>query len=132
MGKVYPDRLEALRDVAASVKQSGSCVFDLVVDEIRYWKHNRIVYVVPGKVPQQLVNLVSALQSGISAAGFSLEQRVYAPHVTLMRNAICQTLPEFTEPITWRVREWTMIKSEQTSDGSVYTPIGCWPLEASE
>ena len=118
--------------MADSVQQSGPRVFDLVVDEIGYWKHNRIVYGALGKVPQELITLVSALQDGISAAGFSLEQRVYAPHVTLMRNAVCQTLPELIEPITWRGREWTMIKSEQTGNGSVYTPIGCWPLEASE
>lgn len=128
VGKVYPDRLEVLRNVADRAKQSESLAFDLVVDEVRYWKHNRIVYMAPGKVPQELVNLEKALRDAISAAGFPLEQRAYAPHITLMRNAFCPALPELAEPVAWRVREWMLVKSEQTSNGSAYTPIGCWPL----
>lgn len=131
VGKVYPDSLKALYDAGDRIKQSGSPAFDLVIDEIHYWKHNHIVYVAPGKVPQALVNLERALRNAISAAGFPLEQRTYAPHITLMRNAFCPTLPELAEPIAWRVREWTLVKSEQTSNGSVYTPIRCWPLETS-
>jgi len=131
VGKVYPDRLDALRDVADSVNQSGSLAFDLVIDEVRYWKHNHIVYLAPGKVPQELVDLERALRDTISAAGFPLEQRAYAPHITLMRNAFCPALPELVEPVAWRVREWTLVKSEQTSNGSVYTPIGRWSLETS-
>ena len=32
------------------------------------------------------------------------------------------------EPIAWPVSEWILVKSEQASDRSVYTPIGRWPL----
>ncbi|WP_025041108.1 RNA 2',3'-cyclic phosphodiesterase [Nitrosospira briensis] len=128
VGKVYPDRLEVLRDVADSIKQSVLPAFDLVIDEVRYWKHNHIVYAAPSKVPQELVKLEGALRDAISTAGFPLEQQAYAPHITLMTNAFCPTLPELAAPIAWRVREWTLVKSEQASNGSVYTPIGCWPL----
>ena len=55
----------------------------------------------------------------------------YAPHITLMRNAFCPILPELAEPVAWRVRKWMLVKSEQTGNGSVYTPIRCWPLETS-
>ncbi len=131
VGKVYPDSLKALYDAGNRINQSSSPAFDLVIDEIRYWKHNHIVYLAPGKVPHELVNLVGALRDAISTAGFSLEQRAYAPHITLMRNAFCQPLPELPEPMAWRVREWTLVKSEQTSNGSVYTPVGRWSLETS-
>lgn len=131
VGKVNPDSLKALYDAGDRINQLSSPAFDLVIDEIRYWKHNHIVYLAPGKVPHELVNLEKALRDAISTAGFSLEQRAYTPHITLMRNALCQALPELAEPIPWRVREWTMIKSEQTSNGSVYTPVGRWSLETS-
>jgi 2'-5' RNA ligase len=131
VGKVYPDNLKALYDAGDRIKQSGSPAFDLVIDEIRYWKHSHIVYLAPREVPHALANLVNALREAISTAGFSLEQRVYAPHITLVRNAFCQPLPELGEPIVWRVREWTLVKSEQTGNGSVYTPIGRWSLETS-
>lgn len=128
VGNVYPDSLKALNEAGDKINRSSLPAFDFVIDEIRYWKHNHIVYLAPGKVPQELVNLVSALREAISTAGFSLEQRAYAPHITLVRNAFCPTLPELAEPIAWRVREWALVRSEQTSNGSVYTPIRCWPL----
>ena len=84
------------------------------------------------RIPQELMDLVSALQDALSVAGFSIERRTYSPHITLIRKASCRTLPELAEPIAWRAIEWMLVKSEQTSDGSVYSPIGRWPLEISE
>lgn len=130
VGEVHPDKLEILCRVASGIRDSGARAFDLVVEKICYWKHKGIVYGEIGRIPQELMNLVAALQDGLSDAGFSLEQRAYRPHITLMRNASCQTLPELMEPIAWRVREWALVKSEQTSDGSVYVPVGRWSLDS--
>ena len=132
VGEVDSGKLAALCRAADRIKSSGTRAFDVVIEEIRYWKHNRIVYAATRQIPQELMNLVSALQDGLSAAGFSIERRAYRPHITLMRKASCQTLPELAEPIAWRAREWMLVKSEQTSDGSVYSPIGRWPLVTSE
>lgn len=128
VGEVDASKLEALCLTADGIKDFGARAFDFVVEKIRYWKRNRIVYAAADGVPRELIDLVSALEDALSAAGFSLEQRAYKPHVTLMRDALCQTLPELAEPIVWRVREWILVKSEQTSGGPVYTPIGRWPL----
>jgi 2'-5' RNA ligase len=46
-----------------------------------------------------------------------------------MRNALCRNLPELSAPIAWQAREWLLVKSEQTSGGSVYAPVGRWSLE---
>lgn len=130
VGEVDPGRLDALSGAADEIRDSGRArAFNFAIEEIRYWKHNNVVYGAPAKVPQELIDLVNALQGALSAAGFSLEQRAYAPHVTLMRNAFCPALPKLPEPIAWRAREWVLIKSEQTGNGSVYAPIGRWSLE---
>ena len=129
VGEVNPGKLEALCRIADRVKGSGARAFDLVVERIGYWKHNNIVYAAIADIPQELTDLVAALQDALSAAGFSLEQRTYKPHITLMRNASCQTLPELAEPIAWQVREWMLVKSEQTSGGSNYVPVGRWSLD---
>jgi 2'-5' RNA ligase len=128
VGEIEPSRVEALRMVADGTRDAGARAFDFTVEEVHYWKHNRIVYAAPISAPQELLDLVNALSERLAAAGFSLEQRAYAPHITLMRNASCQSAPKLPEPVAWRVREWRLIKSEQTSGGSVYTPIGRWPL----
>jgi 2'-5' RNA ligase len=130
VGEVNPSKLEALCQIAEGVRGSGARAFDLVVEKVGYWKHNHIVYAAIATIPQELMDLVIALQDALSAAGFPLEQRMYKPHITLMRNASCQTLPELAEPIGWRVREWMLVRSEQTSGGSNYVPFGRWPLDS--
>lgn len=128
VGEVNTGKVEALCRIVDGIRGPGVRAFDFVVDEIRYWKHNNIVYASTGNIPRELIDLVTALQDALAAAGFLLERRAYRPHITLMRDASCNILPELTEPIAWRVREWVLVKSEQASDGSVYIPIGRWPL----
>lgn len=129
IGEVDISRLEALCQVGDKIKDSGMHAFDLAIQKICIWKRKNIVYAEIKEIPQPLMNLVAALQSTLSSIGFPLEQRPYKPHITLMRNASCKTLPELAEPIVWRAREWILVKSDQTSDGSVYTPISRWSLE---
>ena len=128
LGEVESSKLEALCLAVDGIKSFHSRVFDMVIEEIRYWKHNRIVYAATRNVPQELTDLVNAIQNVLFDAGFSFERRVYKPHITLMRKASCHALPELEEPIVWRAREWVLVKSEQISSGSVYIPIGRWSL----
>lgn len=128
IGDVDAITLETLREAANKIKDTETRAFDFVVDTVRYWKHNQIVYATTDSVPRELIDLVSALQDALSAAGFPLEQRPYIPHITLMKRASCQTLPQLPGPVVWRVREWMLVKSEQTNDGSVYSPVHRWSL----
>ncbi|MEK6707504.1 MAG: RNA 2',3'-cyclic phosphodiesterase [Pseudomonadota bacterium] len=136
LGEVSVDRLDALCQAANEVQGAGVRAFDFAVEEIRYWKHNRIAYAGTVKVSQELLDLVSALQSALSAAGFSFDRQAYVPHITLARKAKCPApsiefrtgLPELAQPVVWPVREWVLVKSGQANGRSGYTPIGRWPL----
>jgi RNA 2',3'-cyclic 3'-phosphodiesterase len=128
VGEVDIGKLEALRLAADGVSSRNARTFEVVIEEIRYWKHKGIAYATTGRVPRELGELVNALQDALSAAGFSIERRIYKPHITLMRKASCQILPQLADPIAWKAREWVLMKSTQTSNGSVYVPIGRWPL----
>ncbi|MEO6824198.1 MAG: RNA 2',3'-cyclic phosphodiesterase [Nitrosospira sp.] len=129
VGQVDLVKLEALYQAVNGMSGSAPRAFDIVIEEIRYWKHNRIAYAAIHGVPQELVDLVNALQDVLSASGFPIERRTYNPHITLIRKISCHSLPRLGEPIAWRAREWMLVKSKQTSDGSVYIPIGRWPLK---
>lgn len=133
LGDVDAGRLPVLRQVADGIRESETRAFDFTIEEIGYWRHNRIVYLAPRALPAELGHLVSRLENGVLNAGFPLESRPYAPHITLMRNARCPAspvfAPELPAPITWRAREWLLVKSEQTSGGSAYAPLGRWSLK---
>jgi len=129
VGQVNLVKLDALCQAVNGMRGFAPRAFDIVIEEIRYWKHNRIAYAAIHGIPQELVDLVNALQDVLSISGFSIERRTYNPHITLIRRASCHSLPQLAEPIAWRAREWMLVKSKQTSDGSVYIPIGRWPLK---
>lgn len=128
LGEIDAGKLDALC-LAADGAKSRARAFDVVIEEIRYWKHNGIAYAAIGKIPRELGELVNALHDALSAAGFSIERaRAYQPHITLMRKASCHALPQLAVPIVWKAREWRLVKSTQTSNGPSYIQIGRWPL----
>ena len=69
-GKLNLPELEALRMVAIERGIPAARAFDFAIEEIRYWKHNHIVYCAPVSVPQELVNLVNALSEASLPPGF--------------------------------------------------------------
>jgi 2'-5' RNA ligase len=132
VGNVDNRGLEALYNAADGIGKGDTRPFELAIQQIGYWKHSRIAYVAPREIPSALEELVSLLRQAIECAGFSLEQRAYRPHITLIRDAACRALPGSMEPVIWRVREWLLVKSEQTREGAVYSPVGRWMLGTPE
>jgi 2'-5' RNA ligase len=131
VGNVDRSGLDALCGAAEGIAKIRKRPFELVIQEVGCWKHNHIVYAAPRRIPLALKELVSSLRKAIESVGFSTEERTYKPHVTLMRDATCPGLPQRIEPVAWEVREWLLVKSEQTREGVVYSPVGRWVLGTS-
>lgn len=131
LGEMETSQLNALCLAANTVRGRA---FNFIVKGIRYWKLNRLVYAGTGEAPMELYDLVGSLKDTLSAYGFSFDHRSFTPHITLVRKVQRYVLPKslirLVEPIVWPVNEWILVKSEQASDRSVYTPIGRWSLES--
>ena len=102
--------------------------FEFKLEEICYWKKNQIVYGQAKQFPKELLTLVDSLGNVLSEAEFSIEKRVYKPHVTLIRKAIPFTKINLDTPILWHVNEWFLMQSRQTNNGVDYIPLGQWSL----
>ena len=61
--------------------------FRLRLDRMEFWPRPKIAAMVPPTVPTELDKLVSDLSGIVFAAGVETQQRVYRPHVTVVRNA---------------------------------------------
>ena len=73
---------------------------------------------------------MTRLQEGLRKVGFSFDDRpVFAPHVTLLRNARCNEveMPSLT-PLEWAADEFVLVKSVTTDAGATYEVIGRWGL----
>jgi 2'-5' RNA ligase len=103
--------------------------FELTMDCLGYWRHNRIFWA-GGAVPPRLTFIADALADGLRAAGFSLDTRPFAPHVTLLRDAHCAVMPELPRSITWPVREFVLAESRLSPNGARYEIVGRWALGA--
>lgn len=126
LGGVSAARLADARAAAAMV---GGEPFAFVIDRLGCWKHNRILWA--GSEAAPVAALAAALGAGLKSAGFQLDARPFAAHVTLLRDARCPTPLPPLPPIAWPVTEFVLAESQTTPDGSRYEVIGRWPLGAA-
>jgi len=61
-------------------------------------------------------------------AGFELEARAFAPHVTLLRNAARPPRDPARERLQWPVASFVLVASERDAKGAQYRVLGRWPL----
>jgi 2'-5' RNA ligase len=102
--------------------------FTLTLDRWGCWPSNAIAWVAPKRVPDPLRRLAGGLVAWLRDAGFDMEVRPFAPHVTLVRKAQCAPLAELAPSIGWQVEEFVLVRSTFAPDGSRYEIIGRWPL----
>jgi 2'-5' RNA ligase len=123
LGLVAPDKaLEAARRVAGQPHA-------LPIEKAQYWKHNRIVWAGPRETPAALKALVEGLHLELRRAGYVLEERPFAAHVTLARSA--PPPPRELAPlpqVEWPVYELTLVRSTNSPKGSAYEVVERFPL----
>ena len=128
LGDVSVERLPELRALAESLIGPG---FTLRFDAPGYWPRKRLVWAAPAAIPDGLTALAAGLATGLKAAGLRVEDRPYFPHVTLLRDAKCSSLPQL-EGFEWHVRDFVLVESALAPAGSTYQVIGRWPLAPYE
>jgi 2'-5' RNA ligase len=95
----------------------------LPIEQARYWKHNRIVWVGPNETPAPLAELVVNLKSLLLAENFALEQRAFEAHVTLIRKAHAPRALPALPALDWPVEEFVLVRSTLSNEGSSYAVL---------
>jgi len=128
LGNVVTDRISPLIALAASLHLAA---FQLEFGITGYWRRNRIVWAAPHAVPEPLRVLVAALEQGLREAGFRYDQRPYASHITLIRDA---RVPARLPPLMfeWPVRDFALVESTRSAQGPEYQVLARWPLHANQ
>jgi 2'-5' RNA ligase len=102
--------------------------FEITLDRLGWWKHNRIVWAGAEVVAPALAQLAQALAAACRAAGYRIDTRPFAAHVTLLRDARCtQALPAIA-PLAWRPLEFLLMESNLSPAGASYAPVARFPL----
>ena len=143
LGNVAIDRTGEIT-TAMEVAARGMSPFDLKVKDLGVFPSLRRVQVVwvgiSGEI-DKLSQLQEHLESNLARLGFAPESRAFTPHLTLarLRN---QTSPEerqrlgqlvantrFEEAYTFKVDTISLMKSQLTSEGAIYSRISAVELK---
>lgn len=102
--------------------------FSLQMDKAGQFKRDGIVWLGCSSTHHGLFRLHHQLGQRISNCDFDPEKRKYYPHVTFYRKAtLAETVSEMPR-INWQVNCFSLIRSEQSSQGVVYREIERYPL----
>lgn len=123
LGDIPADRVVDAMRVAVTIAIEP---FDLMLDRVGYWKHNRIIWA--GGESPRLTSLADALGTGLRAADFSLDPRAFAAHVTLLRDARCTEMPSLPQVLAWPARDFVLAESKPSREGARYEIVARWPL----
>jgi len=125
LGDQPDSALEALAGCGVAAAAPGA-PFSFTLDTLGYWKRNQLLWAGCSAVPEALTTLAATLQAGLVVAGFPLERRAFAPHVTLVRHAV--GAPEGTLAAEWKVSALCLVASVRSHHGADYQVLREFPL----
>lgn len=121
---------ERVADFVAMADALRAEPFDLPLDTLNYWRRNRIVWAGARNVPAALAALADEMKCGVQGLGWPVDERPYAAHVTLLRDARRGPPAHEVRLPLWRVTDFVLVASTQQSGGVVYEPLRRWTLRA--
>lgn len=122
LGEADPD------GAIAAARRVRSESFGLPVDDAKYWRHNRIVWVGPHAMPDPLRQLAADLRRELLLEKFAMEERAFAAHVTLIRKAGApKSLPPLPH-LDWPAPEFVLVRAAPAPAGSRYEVIERFPM----
>ena len=119
--------LEKMGDVESAAARTAFEAFSFALDTAGCWKHNGIAWIGPSVTPQPMLQLAGSLAGALLDAGFHVDGRPYAAHVTVLRKARCTPLDLTVAPVHWLASEFVLVRSELNAEGSRYSVVGRWP-----
>ena len=90
----------------------------------------RLVVVAAVPTVAEAMALAADLRATLILAGFALEERPFAAHVTLVRKARMPKSIASLPRVAWPVDEFVLVRSHASPKGSTYEPLERFPLQA--
>jgi 2'-5' RNA ligase len=121
VGEVAASQLSALQQ-AAQRQRTVAC--DIRLDAYDFWPDAQVAVAVARQPPSALTALAAQLHRELGLP----HPPSYRMHVTLARKVTQAPVPQAMSPLDWRVRSFSLIRSDRDAARSVYTVVDTWPL----
>lgn len=126
LGSVPAEQIEQLHSIGGGIVANR---FELKLTELGCWKRSAVAWIAPESVPGALESLVTGLRNRLLTAGFRVDDKPFAPHITLLRKAKCRPQADLRQPsLEWRIDRFVLMRSDTLPDGPQYSQLGIWPL----
>lgn len=121
IGEFPEERIDELHEAKQAVTVEP---FRLRLDRLEFWPRPKIAALVPPTVPPELERLVEDLKGRVFAAGVNPEhQRVYRPHVTVVRNARTFETQRLAQSAVMEWNSIELVESVSEPGGVTYRPL---------
>ena len=119
---------EAELAIKQSVKKIDTTPFEIIFDQISFWRKPRVLCLTSSFQPSLLIELVDALKKCVGDCGVSIESRPYKTHITLARKARQDPTIKMSS-VRWPATRFALVESVSTHVGVQYKVIKLWPLD---
>jgi len=126
LGAVEEDRRACCERAAAAVR---GVPFSLRLERVGCFRRTGVLWAGPAQTPPPLIALVDALGAALAACGYVPEQRVFRPHLTLVRKVRCPPHESACPALDWAVKEFVLVESRPAPDGAYYQVLERFALE---
>jgi 2'-5' RNA ligase len=114
--------------LCALAARVGGSPFAVSLDEIGCFRKAGIAWLGASSSQADLIALQGRLASELQTRGFPIDERPYAPHLTLARRVEVVVRRSLPAPIVWNVSSFALMASETTASGPIYRSLAEWPL----
>ncbi len=120
IGGVLVSDMPALQAAAREVRCPA---IKLRFELLDYWARPKIMCLQVDSVPNQLIELVTSLESAAKSFGFKPDKRGYRPHMTIARKARFFKPITLAQPFELHWSGFGLIESVSTPSGIQYKPL---------
>ena len=137
IGSVTEDVKDCMQMAAQTVRSDP---FEYYLDQFGSFRRAKILWMGCQKVSVELTQLHNKLAVALERCGYQSENRVFTPHLTLMRkyqgplrNQMAKQSAEQVDfSIPWFVNEFVLVESDTDKQGVIYQVIEKYPLSCDK
>ena len=134
LGNTADKDAQCIRQALAEIRAEP---MSLVLDQLECRPRQGMVWIGSGMLPPAMPGLIAEIEKAITGCGLPANNRAFLPHITLVRKAGRKRLSTGPRtmpcgPVEMDIRRVELVKSQTLPEGSRYTSLHSWPLDAGQ
>jgi RNA 2',3'-cyclic 3'-phosphodiesterase len=125
LGEQPAARVEALLGLGGAIQARA---FALALDAVGGFPRTGVAWLGTSASQAELEALHRELAAALRRSGFAVDERPFAPHLTLARCGARTLDRRLPQPLCWRVSTFVLAVSEVGPGGPTYRTLAEWPL----